>query len=97
MAKTLKQTFDRVKKELRLPANVDFRVFDTTMGWPVNRKKVIRPLGLIGYLKSVDDSTRVGALLRDLEQRIGAQVGARIELWMAGHRVDGRRSIAGLR
>jgi hypothetical protein len=39
MAATLKDVFDRVKRELELPENVDFRVFDTTAGFPVNRKK----------------------------------------------------------
>jgi hypothetical protein len=42
MAATLKDVFDRVKRELELPANV--------AGFQINRKKIVRPLGLVGYL-----------------------------------------------
>jgi hypothetical protein len=97
MSITLKYAFDHVKSALNLPQNLDFRVSDKKYGSNINRKTVVEPINLDSYLRKVDDSTRVGAFLQELERRIGAQVGAKIEIWLAGHRIDGRRSIAGLR
>ena len=42
------------------------------------------------------DLERVATFCRELGRHVGAQVGARVELWVAGRRIDGRRSIASL-
>jgi hypothetical protein len=97
MKKALTEVFSEVKTATNLPENLDFKVISNIGGFSVNRKKEVETLLLRKYLDSVDGSTRVASFTRELGRRIGAQVGARIELHYAGTRIDGRRSIASLR
>jgi hypothetical protein len=97
MAISLAALFDQLKKILCLPKSVDFKVIDRQTGSEISRKTHVEPIGLRPYLHNFEDDTRVATFLLQLERRIGARVGARLEIWLAGHRVDGRRSVAGLR
>ena len=96
MAQPLTQVFAKIKAQLRLPNGADLKVFDRSTGFPISRKKEVRPIALQAYLRDFDKDTRVATFLLEIERRIGSQVGARLELWLAGHRVDGRRKVAGL-
>lgn len=97
MKKSLTEVFNKVKSRVGLPKSADIRVYDNTTGFPVSRKTQITTIGLDQYLRNFDNSTRVATFLHELERRVGARVGARLELWLAGQPVDGRRSIARLR
>lgn len=92
----LNKAFDEVKRKLGLPESVEFRVISSIGGWSISRRKEVRPNSFRKYLEGFDPSTRVATFLRELEARLGAQVGARIELYFAGRRIDGRRSVASL-
>ncbi len=86
-----------IKRILNLPNNLEIKIIDRIWGTPINKRKVVEPINLGSYLRTVSDETRIATFIHELERRIGAQVGAKIEFWLAGHRIDGRRSIAGLR
>ena|SRR5271168_1095999 len=97
MPVSLKKVFDYIKRDLGLPSRLKFLVIDRRYGITLSQRKEVVTRGLESYLANVSDSTRVGAFLPELERLVGAQVGAKIEIWYAGNRIDGRRSIAGLR
>lgn len=97
MAVSLLYAINHVITKLKFGNNVDIKVVDRIWGNPINRRKSVRPIGLKAYLDTVPDNTRVATFIRELERRIGAQIGARIEITVAGHPIDGRRSIAWLR
>lgn len=96
MAESLKTYFSEITRRLGLPSSIDFRVIDSVTSFPIHLKKTVEPVLLWRYIASVEPSTRVGRLLSELERRLGAQIGVRIEMWMAGHQIDGRKTLGGL-
>lgn len=96
MRKSLSDIFDEVSSYLRLPNGIDFRVISTETGNPINRRKKVDATFLKKYLRSIKEELRIATFLRDLEIRIGAQIGARLELWLAGSPLDGRRKLSRL-
>ena len=96
MGHSLAHYFSAIKERLGLPSSVDFRVIDSVTGFAIHRKKTVEPVLLWRYVESVEPSTRVGRLLSELERRLGAQIGVRIEMRIAGHQIDGRKTLGGL-
>jgi hypothetical protein len=92
-----KQVFDKIKKRLGFARNVDFKVIDTKSGTLINRKTHVKTSRLGSYLLNFEDNARVATFLSELQRRIGAPSGTKIGIWVAGHRIDGRRGVASLR
>ena len=96
MRKSLSEIFTKLINRLGLPSSIDFRVISTETGNRINRRKKVDASFLKEYLGSINGDLRVATFLKELEIKIGAQVGARIELWLAGSPLDGRRKLSGL-
>jgi hypothetical protein len=96
MKKSLANVFADVKRTFSLRRSVDIKVFDSMTGFSISRKKEVHTRGLGRYLREFDPDPRVATFVRELGVMIGAQVGARVELWLAGRRVNGRRKVANL-
>ena len=97
MKRSLNSIFDRIKSEMKLPKSLDIQAISNYTRMPVNRKTEVEPLNLITYLRGCGGDTRVATFCSEVGKRIGAQVGVKVNLYYAGARIDGRRSLASLR
>jgi len=97
MADTLAATIRKIVARLQLPTSADIKVFDKETEQPIHRKTLVKTPGLSKFIANLDPNIRVASFLNELEERMGVQIGARFELYVAGDRIDGRSKVLGLR
>ena len=97
MVNTLAATIRKVVEKLQLPSNAIIKGFNKETAQPIHGKTLVQTPGLLKFIGNMDPDIRVASFLRELEHRIGEQIGARFELYVAGDRIDGRSKVLGLR
>ena len=98
MKATLKQVYTKTlnHRNVGCPQSAEIKPFDK-YGLPISRNTKTDTILLKNYLDNLPPDVRVGSFLKEVQRRTGASVAARLELWVAGHKIDGRMSLANLR
>lgn len=87
---------DTIKHALHLPRSLDVQFVSDETGSYLPRHRKVEPCDLATVAERVDGRTRVARLCDEIERICGAQVNVHVELFLAGHPVDGHLTVARL-